>query len=109
MEKARKGDLKAVMLKAKMSKPSKMGVAKKPKQLPGLSAEQNPLGGISAEQAPLPGLSAEQKPLGGISAIPSNFSKILAKPKVEMEVDFNPPTEVKHIPVTEYLKKKGKK
>jgi hypothetical protein len=98
METAKKGDLKAKMLKAKMMKGSK-GETAKQTPLPSLTAQ--PMGAMG-------GLSASQPEMGGVSAVQPSFK--IPKPKREGMVELFGETEVQeYSPVKSYIKKRGMK
>jgi len=97
METAKKGDMKAMMLKAKMMKEKK-----------GESAKQNPLSSLSAQpMGTMEGMTASQPEMGGVSAVSPNFR--ISKPKVEYQGELFGETEVQYSPVKSYIKKRGMK
>ena len=97
METAKKGDMKAMMLKAKMMKGKK-----------GESAKQNPLSSLSAQpRGTMEGMTASQPEMGGVSAVSPNFK--ISKPKPEGMVELFGETEVEYSPVKSYIKKRGMK
>lgn len=113
MEKARKGDIKAAMLKAKMMKPSK-GLTIQPEQSP-MGMKADPVKSsmmLSADQPDFGGMVKSQSPdLGGMikTNTPAPFK--ISKPKLEGVVELGPTEKVekKYTPVQDYFKKKGNK
>lgn len=100
MEKAKKGDLKMPMLKAKMMKGGKSETAK---QTPISSLTAQPMGAMEMP-------SASQPEMGGITAVTPKFTIEKPKPKLEGEVELFGPTEVSgYAPVGNYIKKRGQK